>query len=156
MDELVSAVAALMFWRLVVSILGAIVLAVVLSNLFPPFTAEYCITVVIFGATFGIYWQGRTDSGLRLTEKVREPEISRPVAFIGLAFIGFSGGGFLGELFDSEVAGAIALIICAGITALWLRLVKQRPPTLGQFAFSIISLLSGYLALLALLIWKAL
>ena len=156
MDELFSAITALMFWRLVVSTLGAIVLAAVLSNLIPPFTAEYCITLVIFGVTFGIYWQGRAESGLGLIEKVEEPEISRPVAFIGLAFIGLVGGGFLGELFGSMVGGAIALIVCAGVVALWFRLTKQRPVTRRSFAFSVIALLFGYSILLALSIWKAL
>ena len=156
MDELLTAIAALMLWRFVISILGAIGLAVLLSNLISTFTAEYCILLAIFGATFGLYWQGRVDSGLSLTEKVEEPEISRPVAFIGFAFIGLVGGGFLGELLGSKVGGAIALILCAGVIELWFRLVKQRPVTRRSFAFSILALLSGYSALLVLSIWKML
>jgi hypothetical protein len=155
MDEILSAIAALMFWRLVVSTLGAIALATVLSNLIPQFTAEYCITLVIVGTTFGIYWQSRAESGLSLTEKVEEPAIARPVAFVGLALIGLVGGGFFGALFASKAGGAIALILCAGIIALWFHLTKKPPITRRSFAFSVFALLAGYSVFLARSLWKA-
>lgn len=149
MDEILAALVALVHWRLVLSTLGSIALAVALSNIIPLFTAAYCITLVIFGFTFGLVWQGRTDSGLSLTEKTEDPEISKPVAFIGLAFIGLVAGGLLGELFGSMVGGAIALSVCAGIVALWFRLTRRRI-SLRSFVFSLLSLLIGYSILLAL------
>ena len=69
MDEILAALVALVHWRLVLSTLGSIALAVALSNIIPLFTAAYGITLVIFGFTIGLVWQGRTDSGLSLSEK---------------------------------------------------------------------------------------
>ena len=155
MDEILAALVALVHWRLVLSTLGSIALAVALSNVITLFTAAYGITLVIFGFTFGLFWQGRTDSGLSLSEKTEDPEISKPVAFIGLAFIGLVAGGFLGELFGSMVGGAIALSVCAGIVALWCRLTRRRI-TLRSFLFSFFSLLVGYSILFALAAWRSL
>lgn len=152
--EILTALAALIHWRLVLPTLGSIALAVVLSSIIASFTAPYCITLVIFGVTFGIVWQGRADSGLRLTEKTEAPEISKPVAFIGLAFIGLVAGGFLGELFGSRFAGSIALLLCAGVVTLWFRLVQQRLILLRSFVFSLVALLTGYSILLSLAAWK--
>ena len=155
MDEIISAISALLVWRFVISTLGAIVLAALLSHLFSPFTAEFCITLVILGATIGIYWQGRSESSLSLMEKVEEPEISPPVAFIGLAFIGLVVGGLLGELFDSKLGGVFALILSAGGVALWFRVFKQRPISRRSFGFSIAALLFGYSVLLTLSFWNS-
>ena len=95
MNEILSALIGLMNWRLVLSTVGSITLALALSNFIPLFTAVYCITLVICGFAFGLLWQGRADSGLALTEKTKNPEISKPVAFIGLALIGLIAGGLL-------------------------------------------------------------
>lgn len=156
MDELLSAVVALVLWRLVISVLGTVVLAVWLSSQIPSFTAEYCITLAIFGAALGIFWQGRADTGLALKDKVDAPAVSRPIAFVVLAIIGLSGGGFLERLFGSAAGGAVALLVCAGATALCFHFTSTRAVTSKGFAFSAVALLSGYLAWLVMLIWRTL
>ena len=155
MDELLSAVSALLVWRVAVSTLGAIVLAALLSNQIDPFTAEYSISLVIFGVTFGIYWQGRNDSKVGLTEKVEEPEISPPVAFIGLAFLGLVIGGFVGELLGSKAVGVIALVLSAGVVTLWFRIFRQRPIARRSVGFAIVALLFGYSLLLIPSLWNS-
>lgn len=155
MDEILAALVALMHWRLVLSAIGSIAMAIVLSNVFPSFTAAYCITLVIFGVTFGMVWQGRADSGLRLTEKTADPHISRPIAFIGLTFIGLIAGGFFAELFGSRLGGTIALSLSAGVVTLWFRFIQNRIISLRSFLFSLLALLTGYSILLLLAVWKS-
>jgi len=154
MDEILAALVALVHWRLVLSTLGSIALAFALSNIIPLFTAAYCITLVIFGFAFGLVWQGRADSGLSLTETTEDPNISKPVAFVGLAFIGIIAGGVLGELFGSMIGGSIALLCCAGIVAFWFHLIRRRI-CLRSFVFSLVSLLVGYSILLVLAAWRS-
>lgn len=69
MDEILSALVALFHWRLVLCTMGSIALAVVLSILISPFTAAYCIALVICGIVFGVVWQARIDSGMRPPKK---------------------------------------------------------------------------------------
>ena len=153
MNELVSALIALMHFRLVLSTVGSIALAFTLSTFIPFFTAAYCVTLVTCGFAFGLVWQSRADSGLALTQKTKNQEISKPVAFIGLALIGLITGGFFAELFGSGFIGAVALSVCTALVALWSRFT-MRPTGLRSFVFSLISLLVGYSMLLALTAWK--
>ena len=153
MNEIVYALIALLHWRLVLSTVGSIALASALSTFIPLFTAAYCITLVTCGFAFGLVWQSRADSGLALTQKIKNQEISKPVAFIGLALIGLIAGGLFAELFGSVFIGAVALSVCAALVALWSRFTL-RPTGLRSFVFSLISLLVGYLMLLALAAWK--
>ncbi len=155
MDEILAALIALIHWRFVLSAIGSIAMAVVLSNFIPAFTAAYCITLAIFGMTFGIVWQGRADSGLSLTEKTDEPPISRPVAFVGLASIGLIAGGFFAELFGTQIGGAIALSLSACIVTLWFRFIQNRIFGLRSLVFSLVALLTGYSFLLLLAAWKS-
>lgn len=71
MIEILATLVALLHWRLVLSTLGSIVMAVVLSKLITPFTAAYCLAMVIFGIVFGVVWQARTGSGARTTSSTR-------------------------------------------------------------------------------------
>lgn len=155
MDEILAALIALIHWRLVLSAIGSIAMAVALSHLIPAFTAAYCITLVIFGTTFGMVWQGRADSGLRLTEKTEEPPMSWPVAFFGVAFIGLIAGGFFAELFGSQIGGAIALSLSAGVITLWFKFIQHRTISLRSLVFYLVALLTGYSLLLFLAVWKS-
>ena len=69
MDEVLSALIALIHWRLVLCTIGSIAMAVVLSNLIALFTAAYCMALVICGVVFGIVWQARADSQTRPQRK---------------------------------------------------------------------------------------
>ena len=153
MNEIVYALIALLHWRLVFSTGGSVALAFTLSTFIPLFTAAYCVTLVTCGFAFGLVWQSRADSGVPLTQKTKNQEISKPVAFVGLAFIGLIAGGFLAELLGSIFIGAVALSVCAALVALWSRRTL-RPTGLRSFVFSLVSLFVGYSMLLALAGWK--
>lgn len=69
MDEILSALIALIHWRLIFCTIGSIALAVVFSNLLVFFTAGYCVALVLLGVVFGIVWQARVDKGTRHLKK---------------------------------------------------------------------------------------
>lgn len=152
MEEILSALAALLFWRVILSTVGAIALALVLANNIPPFTAEYSITLVILGIAFGVYWQGRAEAHLSIAERVEEPKISRPVVFLGLALIGLICGVAFATLFNSKLFGTVALFVGAASVAAWYRYVQRHPFNRCTFAFALVSMLAGY-AVLLLSVW---
>jgi hypothetical protein len=110
MDEILSALMALLLWRFLLCALGAIVLAVVLSNLIPSFTAEYCIILVICGAALGIFWQSRADSALNRAG-AEEAEISRPIMFVGYCVF-ICSAAFLGAAIAQFALDSIANGLC--------------------------------------------
>lgn len=153
MEEILSALTALFFWRVLLSTAGSMALALALSTAIPTFTAECSITLVILGIAFGAYWQGRSGADLTIAERVEEPRISRPVAFLGLAFIGLICGAVFAELSNSRLFGTVALLVGATLVALWNHHVQRQPFSRGAFAFTLVSLLTGYSVLLLLSVW---
>lgn len=156
MDEIFAIVVALIHWRLVVSMLGSVALALVLSNAIAAFTAPYCITLAMWGAAFGVIWQGRANAGLRLSDKIETPAISKPFAWIGLAFIGLVAGGVLATLFDSWIVGGGALLISTGIVTAWFCLTQRRFVPLRSMMLALFAVLSGYVCWLLLAAWATL
>lgn len=150
MDYLITALAALLHWRLVLSALTSVALAAILSKLIPPFTAGYCVALVILGVAFGIYWQGRADVGATLSQELAEPDVSAPVAFLGFAFIGFWCGGLAAAMSGSRVLGAAALLSGAAGVVLWYRFFKGPPLRARSVALAVVALLAGYLPVLLL------
>lgn len=144
MDQLLSALVVLLHWRLVLTVLGSVAVAVILSTAIPPFTAPYCVALVILGVAFGVYWQARADAGVTLTQEVPEPHISAPVAFLGFALTGFWVGGLVAAMSGSKVFGVAALLFGAGSVVLWYRFLKRKPFQSRPVAFAVIALLAGY------------
>lgn len=125
MDALIEILYVLCHWRLVLSVVVSIAVAVVLSNVFVWFTAGYCIALAIFGAAFGIIWQARGDAGVSLTADVASPPISKPVVCLSLVFVGVVWGGIATYLFNSFAIAAAALIVLAVAAGLWYRLTNR-------------------------------
>jgi hypothetical protein len=148
MEELLLAVIALLHWRFVLTVAGAIAFTLTLSNLFAGFTAGYCIGVVIVCAAFGMYWQGRSEAGIGIATKVVEQRISRPVAFIGLSFVGLLWGGLVTKFLDSELLAVTSLILSFAVVGVWYGLVLRCPIPPRTLAFSGCALLSGVLSVL--------
>ena len=153
MEDVLSALVALIFWRILLCTVGSIALALSLSNAIAPFTAEYSITLVILGVALGMYWQSRAEAAWTVTESIKAPKISRPVAFLGLAFIGLIVGGAFAELFSSKLFGAVSLVVGAASVAAWYRYAKHQSFSRGAFAFALSSLLAGYWVPLLLSLW---
>ncbi|WP_287965244.1 hypothetical protein [Diaphorobacter sp.] len=155
MEQLLYLLAFLLHWRLVLSALGTVALAAVLSRLIPPFTAGYCVALVICGVVFGIYWQGRADIGATLTQELPEPKISSLVAFLGFAFIGFLCGGLVAAMSGSATLGAAALLLGAAGVVLWYRFLKRLPFRSRSIGLAVVALLAGYSPVLLLSLGSA-
>ena len=150
MDAIIVILSVRSLWRLLLSVALSIVLAVVLSTVFLEFTAGYCITLVLLGTGFGVYWGGRAHSGIGLFASVPHVSIAKPVVFLGLLFIGFIWGGLISWLLGSQLLGACALVLAAALTGAWFRFILHRTFSLSYFIFSSVSLLCGF-ALIPLL-----
>lgn len=81
--------------------------------------AGYCITLVIFGAAFGIIWQGRGEAGVSLTAEMPSPPISKPVACLSFLFIGALWGSLASYFLHSAIAAASALVASVVSVGLW-------------------------------------
>ena len=155
MEQILTSLAILLHWRLVLSALGAVMLAAVLSRLIPHFTAGYCVALVIGGVVFGIYWQVRADIDSTLTQEEPEPKISSLVASLGFAFIGFLCGGLVAEMSGSATLGAAALLLGAVGVVLWYRFLKRLPLRSRSVGLAVVALLAGYSPVLLFSSWLA-
>lgn len=77
MEAVLEILAALMLWRLILSVGVSGVLALMLSQAFIGFTAGYCLTLVLFGVAFGIIWQSRAEAGIGLLAPVPSSSVIR-------------------------------------------------------------------------------
>jgi hypothetical protein len=150
METILIILGAIRNWRVSISIAVSIALALILTNWLPFFTAKNCISLVILGITFGVYWLSRRRLGLTLLTKVEEPKISKPVKFLGLSFIGFMWGGFFALQLNSSILGAIGLILSVFAVGFWYNSIPSRHVSTESLLFSTVSLLSGYSGLLIL------
>ena len=153
--EILHALNVLLNWRFFLSVGLSIMVALYLSSHFEAFTAGYCVAFVILATGFGIVWQGRSEAGLGLLDKVPATPISKPVASLGLIFIGFWWGNLFSWLLGSEFLGALALVLSVILIGAWYRYILHRPATLGYLAFAGISLLSGMLVPLLIIRFSA-
>lgn len=144
MDPITAVLAVLSLWRLLLSVGLPTLLAIALSTVFSEFTAGYCITLVLLGAGFGIYWSGRAQAGIGLFESVPHTPISKPVAFLGLLFVGFVWGGLASWLLGSQLLGACALVLAATFIGAWFRFILHRTFSLSYLTFATVSLLCGF------------
>lgn len=144
MDSILEMVCFFLHWRFVLSVISSIVVALVLSNSFVGFSADYCITFVLCGTAFGLIWQGRAEVGVGLVDPVPETRVSHPVAFMGFAFIGFFWGGVASFVLRSEILAALFLVCAVISIGVWYRWGLKRAVSLGYLAFSAVSLLLGY------------
>ena len=138
-------------WRLVLSLAAAVALSVTLSNLFIGFTAGYCVTLVMFAAAFGIYWQSQSEIGEVIKGQMLEQKISRPIQYVGLSFFGLVWGCLINEFLRSETLAIASLMFFSAVVGVWHAVVLRQPIALQTMAFSTFALLSGFLTLLTVI-----
>jgi len=152
MEIVLSIAAALIAWRFLLPLAAAIVIGFSLGHSFGPVVG---FSVVLGGIGFGLIWQGRWLSGIPLFAAVPSPPISRPVAFLGLAFIGALWGGFAAEALGSVLAGGAVLVAGVALVGGWLTFVLKRHGQLNNLVFATFSLLCGLGGLYALSVHHA-
>jgi hypothetical protein len=140
MDIAAAIIAIIFTWRFLLSLAISVALAVLLAQFLGPVAS---FSAVCIGVGFGGIWQGRWLSGIALFDPIQSQSVSKPIAFIGLAFIGAIWGGLAGELFGSTFIGALVLLAGVAVTGGWFTLVLKRHRQLSKLVFSAISLLVG-------------
>ena len=89
---------ALMTWRLPVAILLALLSGVVVIGVFQTHVAPALAGGLLAGIAAGLVWEAQAnhaENRARLGVAPRDPPISRPVAFMGLAFFGIVSGAWI-------------------------------------------------------------
>jgi len=152
MEIVLSIAGALIAWRFLLPFAVAIAVGFPLGHLFGPVLG---FSVVLGGIGFGLIWQGRWLSGIPLFASVPSPPISRPVAFLGLAFIGALWGGFAAVTLGSVLAGGVVLVAGVALVGGWFSLVLKRHGQLNNLVFATFSLLCGLGGLYALSVYHA-
>jgi hypothetical protein len=109
MDELLTAIAAITLWRVIVGGLAGGVVALLLAAAVPSFSAAWGFSVVFLGVVGGVVWQAvdSSDGG----GPTDEPAMSPVVAFLGLAFVGCIWGGLVEFATQSAWATAGILLV---------------------------------------------
>ena len=147
MDVFLALIVMILASRFILSVGLAILVSLLLIHLLPGLTTAIPLTIVAIGTGLGLIWQGRKLSGVPLFAAVATPDISKPVAFLGLAFLGLIVGGFSGDMLGSLAAGGLCLVALVVLVAGWYAVVLKRHVPLAYLAFVCISLLSGLGAL---------
>jgi len=149
-DQLLEAITAVRYWRVLLCVLLSVAVAVAASHALSWFTGAAGLALVLVGFAFGLLWHGRAAVGLALFASVAEPPISRPVAALGLALIGLFWGGLLSAFASSPVTGGLLLAACPfAVAVLRAALLKHRPHW-AYACFASFALLVGFASTLAL------
>jgi hypothetical protein len=78
------------------------------------------------------------------------PPISKPIAFLGLAFIGAIWGSIASGMFGSLLGGVLALFASVALVGAWYTVILNRKKQLSSLLFVLLSLLSGFGCIYAL------
>lgn len=138
-------IGAVLFWRIAISLILSILLAVFLSHVVPFFDAMAGIAMAITGLTFGTYWHARNEEGLGLAEKrpTNKQSLSWPVAALGLTFIGFVWGGLLTLITGSYWRSAVGLLLATIPVLVWNKKVLHAELQARTLVFAYGFLLAG-------------
>ena len=145
-----AALEMLLRWRFTLSLVLSIAAALVMSSLFEWFTAKYAVGLVIVCSAFATLWVGRAEDGGKPLET---PQLSKPVEFLSLSFFGVIAGGLItvliGGTLVATVVATLVLAVCPAIVATWRAVVRQEKTSGRRIVFRTISLLSGWVTVLA-------
>lgn len=150
MDQLLEAITAIRYWRVLLCVLLSAAVAVAASHALSWFTGAAGLALVLVAFAFGLLWHGRAAAGLALSASVASPPISRPVAALGFALIGLFWGGMLSAFTGSLIAGGLLLAACPFAVAVLRAALLKRRPYWAYAGFASIALLVGFASTLLL------
>ena len=134
-------------WRITASLIVSIAAALILSNLFDWFTAKYAVGLVLCSVAVSMVWQARSEAGGHPTPT---PKLSKPVAFLALAFFGIVAGALIARLSGSFLLATLVLGASPPVVYVWRALVEKQEISIVDTAFWTFSILSAWSVLLAL------
>jgi len=130
------------------AILGAslgVLVAFLLSLLFPGLPPAFWISLALLGATVGLVWQFAVLSAKEVAGGQQSQRISSPVAFLGFAFV----GGLWGHLVASFAGASVALLCVAAAPWVFGKLfcsIAKRRFRVRAAAFATIAFVVGFAA----------
>jgi len=151
MEEIIGVIWAVFNWRILLCIVSPLVVVLGLSKVLG-FNTELGLFFNLFllGGFFGVVWQTRSEAGEKLTDPVQPTNISKPIAFLGLAVVGGLLGAIESSIFGSAILGALALVVVVALVGLWHRVALRQELSLSYLAFLFVPLLIGFSGLLLL------
>jgi hypothetical protein len=142
MEYLAGLVAAFLFWRVVAAVVASVAVGALISLFIPEYGPASIAVCSLLGVATGLIWQSQADHPGVVTPEVEAP-MSKPVAFLGLAFVGGIWGG-LGEVFfHSALIPASALVLAPFVVGPVIGALVKRNYAFGQLAFAACALVSG-------------
>jgi hypothetical protein len=142
MEYVAGLIAAFLFWRVVVAVVASLAVGGLIAMVIPESGPASIAICSLLGAATGLIWQSQAQYPAGLTPEVEAP-MSKPVAFLGLAFVGGIWGG-LGEIFfHSALVPALALLLAPFVVGPVIGALVKRNYAFGQLAFAACALVSG-------------
>ena len=144
MDHLLEVAAFLIYaWRVALSAAAGAVIALALKSIFPSLPAGALFTLVFAATSIGVVWNVAVVSARDAAAGRAQPQISRLVAFLGVALI----GGVWGGLTEAALGATAALAITA--IGPWLlgpvfAAISKQPLRVGSVAFAMFAAVLGF------------
>ena len=148
MVHLLEALTLFLFWRVGLSILGAVAVGGLVAFLFPGIGPAAVLLSLLAGVASGLLWQARAEHK-GAPRPVPEPPISRLVSFLALSLVGAVWGGLAAS---STAVGwvLLALAISPFVLGPLFGALLKRSFTFRQMLFAACALLVGLLVPLAI------
>ncbi len=144
MESTLAVIAALVLWRLVVSVVLAAAVAVLVALALPGNPA-LVIGIVILGTVAGTFWQSK--AWFPANPKATDISISWPVAVLALAFVGLVWGGLLEFVTQSPLIAFAVLVSTPFAISPVVVAITRRSLSAPQLLFGSFAISSGYAAL---------
>jgi hypothetical protein len=137
---LISGLAVVFAWRILLSIAVSAPLAFLIGTFFGPIVG---FAAAVLGLAFGLMWHARAPDGAAPFKYVPSPRICWLVKFVGLAFIGALVGGFAAEVADSLFGGAALLVAATAFVGAVHARATRRSLNYVNLLLEMVSLLFG-------------
>ena len=111
------------------------------------------LIVAMGSIAFGFLWEGNGGRGAAAFKFEPSPPISRPVAFLGMAFIGVFPGGLLAEFLDSIWVAVVVVVFAASAYIAWAARVEGHPERVGTIVFLASAFLTGLVGVYLVASW---
>ncbi|MGA0612325.1 hypothetical protein [Caldimonas sp. KR1-144] len=142
MEELLSAILAIVLWRVVAGALVGALLAFALAAAFPSFNAAAGFTIVFLGIASGVVWQAVVSS--TCSAATRHPPMSRVVAFLGLAAVGGLWGSLVEAAAGSPIVALIVLFLSPSLLSPLAAKLSHTSVSQRQVLFATCAFAIGY------------
>jgi hypothetical protein len=152
MEHLLGLIAASLLWRMIFSIFTSLSIGSLVALIFPSIGTAAVFVSLLLGVIAATVWESSAQQPAEHTA-LAKPLLSKPVAFVGLAFIGALWGGLAIALLNSPLWALLGLAITPFVLGAPLSAWQKRHFVLRRMLFASCALLVGLAV--PLVIWLA-